>query len=363
MDRFKRYMKENTENILTPLLAILFALVIGAVLILFTGKNPLLAYAALLRGAFGTPIALAQTLNKAIPLIFTGLAVAIAFKAKALNIGGEGQIAVGAFSASLVGVYVKGLPMVLHIPLVILAGFLAGALWAVIPALLKIKKDVSTVITTIMMNYIAVGLTRYFLNGPFKAEGDLVASEWLLPSARIPYLIKAPYLLGGGIVLALLAVAAAFVLLEKTVLGYEIKAVGLNEHTARHSGIPVFRSIFLALLISGGLAGVAGGVEISGVYFRMYEGFSPGYGFDGIPVALLANSNPIGVVFTALLFSILRTGAVTMQTSVGVSRNIVDAMQGIIILFIAAKHIFVLYRENLKTKQLIQGGLKGGERA
>lgn len=348
----KSFLKKNLEAIVTPILAILFALFVGAILILFSGKSPIEAYAALLRGAFGSPIALAQLLNKATPLIFTGLAVAIAFKAKALNIGGEGQLAVGAFASTLAGVYIKGFPIFIHLPLVVLAGFLAGALWAVIPAILRAKKEVSTVITTIMMNYIAIGFTRYFLNGPFKAEGDLVASEWIAPSAKIPYILKAPYLLSGGIILAIIAVIVIYILLEKTVLGYEIKAIGLNRHTSKYSGISIYKGIFASLLISGGLAGLAGTVEIAGSYFRMYEGFSPGYGFDGIPIALLANSNPIGVVFTALLFSILRTGALTMQTSVGVSRNIVDAMQGIIILFIAAKYVFVLYRENVKTKKM-----------
>lgn len=347
----KKHIKTIFDELKMPLLAILFSLSIGALLILLSGKNPIQAYSALFKGALGSPQNISQIFNKATPIIFTGLAVSIAYKTKAINIGAEGQLAVGALSTTLVGIYLKGLPAIIHVPITILAGFLAGAIWAFIPALLRVKRKVSTVITTIMMNYVAVGLVRYLITGPFKEPGELVATGWIEDSAKIPLLLKSPYRLGGGIILALIAVIALHIIINKTVLGYEVKAVGKNEEAARYSGINVAKIIFIAMMISGGLAGIAGSTEILGSFHRMYDGFSPGYGFDGIAVALLANSNPIGVVLTALLFSILRTGAITMQTSVGVSRNIVDAMQGIIILFVAAKHFFEIYGEKIKLKK------------
>lgn len=357
-------IKKTCSELKMPLIAIAFAFVFGSLLILSTGKNPIEAYSALFRGAFGSPAAISQTLNKAIPLIFTGLSVSIAYQCKSLNIGGEGQLVFGAFGASLVGVYLKGLPMLVHLPLAILAGFIFGGLWAVIPGLLKIKKDVNTVISTIMMNYVAFSVVSFLINTYFKADkSDFVAMNWVETTARIPFIQNGGLRICIGIIFAIIAAIILRILLQKTVLGYEIKAVGGNQNASNSNGISSKKNILISLIISGGLAGLAGAMDILGNSGKLYDGYNPGYGFDGIPIALLAKGNPIGVILTALLFSVLRTGAVTMQTSVGVSRTIVDAMQGVIILFIAAEYIFTIYKKARlsRTKMIEEKKLEGAQ--
>lgn len=338
----------------TPMIAILCAFIFGAILILLTGKNPIEAYSALFRGAFGTPQAISQTLNKATPLIFTGLAVSIAYQCKSLNIGGEGQLVFGAFGAALAGIFIKGLPIFIHIPIVIVTGFIFGGLWAVIPGLLKIKKDVNTVISTIMMNYVAFSLVSFLINTYFKAgKSDFVSMEAIEETSMLPFLQFGSFRIGAGIILAIVVAIILKIILQKTVLGYEVKAVGSNPSAANTNGISSKKNVLISLIISGGLAGLAGTVDLIGNMMngKLYDGYNPGYGFDGIPIALLAKGNPLGVIITALLFSVLRTGSVTMQTSVGVSRNIVDAMQGVIILFIAAEYIFTLYKNARANKK------------
>ncbi len=345
----KDSLKKVGKAIWVPLLAVVCSFIVGALLIALAGKSPIAAYRALFRGSFGTLPLFFQMLNKATPLLFTGLAVAVAYRAKVINIGGEGQLIMGALGATLAGIYLK-LPSIIHIPIVILSAFVFGSLWVVIPALLKIKRDVNPVISTIMMNYVAQLVVQFLVVGPLKFPGELLATAWLQETAWLPLLLKAPYRLGAGIVLGIACAFALLFLLNKTVVGYEIKAVGFNQRASKVSGINVQKNMLIALMISGGLAGLAGGIEVSSFFHRLYDGFSPGYGFDGISVALLARSHPLGIILTSLLFAILRSGAVSMQTSVGVSRNIVDAMQGVIILFIAGESMIVLLKNKFKKK-------------
>lgn len=348
MDKVKKLI----NDIKTPLLSIFFSFLVGATLIIFSGKNPVEAYAALFRGAFGSPAALSQTLNKSISLIFTGLAVSIAYQCKSLNIGGEGQLVFGAFGASLAGIFIKGLPAVIHIIVVLAVGFAFGAIWALIPAILKIKKDVNTVISTIMMNYVSFSVVSFMINTFFKAsKSDFVTMEQVLDTARLPYIQFSTFRINSGLVLAIIAAIILYIFLNKTVSGYEINAVGLNPVSSNISGINYKKNVLISLLISGGLAGLAGATDLMGSMGKLYDGYNPGYGFDGIPIALLAKGNPIVIIFTSLLFSVLRVGSITMQTSVGVSRTIVDAMQGVIILFIAAEYIIVLVVEAIKKKK------------
>lgn len=349
-------LKKMVTELKMPLLAIMCAFVFGAVLILISGKNPIAAYSALFRGALGSPQAISQTINKSIPLIFSGLAVSIAYQCKSLNIGGAGQFVFGGFGASLVAVYVTGLPMIIHIPLVLITGFVFGGLWAVVPGLLKIKKDVNTVISTIMMNYVAFSVVSFLINTYFKAGmSDYVSMEPIAASAALPFIQIGSFRIGAGIVLAVIVALVLKVILQKTVLGYEIKAVGSNPSAANTNGISSKKNVLISLIVSGGLAGLAGTVDLIGNMKKLPDGYNPSYGFDGIPIALLAKGNPLAVILTALLFSVLRTGAITMQTSVQVSSNIVDAMQGVIILFIAAEYIFSLYSKNKVTNK--KGGI------
>lgn len=345
-------LKLKIKPLYLPLLAILFAFVFGAILILLSGINPLLAYSALFRGAFGSMGALSQVLNRATPLIFTGLAVMIGLKVKSINIGAEGQFIIGGFLAALTGAHLTTGVAIIDIPLILIAGMIGGILWTIIPALLKVKRDVNTVISTIMMNYVATAITAYLLlNFVNAGEGDLVATPWMAISARLPIIIPAPSRLSLGFFLGIIFVIIIYIILNKTILGYEIKAVGSNPFAATVNGINAKNRIVIAILMSGALAGIGGAIEISSVFQRYYNDYSPGYGFTGIPVAILARGNPYAIILTALLFSVLRVGATTMQTSVGVSRTIVDAMQGAIILFIAGEYIFTLIQKKREIKR------------
>jgi len=345
-------VRRTARALLIPALAIFTALLLGALLIwLTTGSlaTALAAYAGLLEGALGSPQAIAGTLVRATPYIFTGLAVAVAFKCGLFNIGAEGQLALGALAAAWVG-YAVHLPAILHIPLAILAGIAGGFVWGAVPGILKARTGAHEVITTIMMNYLALQIVQVLLSGALKDPRTVAAQTPALDrSAWLPMLI--PMLqLHSGVLLAVLVAIALWWFLGRTVWGFELRTVGVNAAAARYAGMPVRRSIILAMALSGGLAGLAGAVEVTGValdvtrvtpdgtrYFGL--GFSSGYGFDAIAVALLGRGNPFGVVAAALLFGGLRAGATRMQFTTQVPGEIISVIQGLILLFVAAEVI------------------------
>jgi general nucleoside transport system permease protein len=336
--RLRPWLAVTWRAVRVPLGAVTLALLIGAVILLVSGVNPIQAYLALLQGSFGSIQAFGRTLEKATPLLFSGLAVAFAFKAGLFNIGAQGQLLLGAITAAVVGFAVKGLPLVIHLPLALLAGGLVGALYGAIPGALKAYTGAHEVIVTIMLNYIAINLTDYLADGPLKdiAGGNVIArTPEILATARIPIL--------GGIPLGFfLAVIAAFVvswLLMQTTFGYEIRTVGYNPHAARYAGMKVAQTIILTMAFSGFLAGLGGAVETQGVVFRYQPGFNTGLGFDGITVALLANTNPIGVIFSSILVGAMKAGASQMQFSANVAKEIVDVILALILFFISAPMI------------------------
>ncbi|MCR1899560.1 ABC transporter permease [Irregularibacter muris] len=339
-------------NLLISLISLFMAIVVGAIIIALLGSNPFEAYGALLKGAFGTPMAWTITLTKSVPMIITGLAVALAFKCSVFNIGVEGQLLLGAMAAAIVGAHIK-LPTFLHIPVVLIASMIGGMLWAFIPALLKEKRNVHIVISTIMFNYIGQYLVQYLIMGPFKGEGAALATKAIHDTARLPKFLPPPYVLNLGIVIAIFGIFVVYILLNKTSIGYEMRAVGLNKHAARTNGINVERNMFFALLFSGAIAGLAGGIEVTGSLGKIVNGFSPGYGFNGIPVALMARNNPFMIFFTALLIGTMRSGSLMMQSSVGVSQNMVDIIQGLIIVFLCGEHVIRYY--------LVKKPSKGGK--
>ena len=340
VDRGK--LRELGLSLAITLIALAAALLVGAGIILAFGSNPLEAYAALWKGAFGTGVAFTVTLGKSVPVMLTGLAVAIAFKCSVFNIGAEGQLIVGAMAAALVGAYVH-LPMVLHLPLAILASMAAGMAWTFIPAILQRKRNVSVVISTIMFNYIAQFLVQYLILGPFKGPGDNPATATIDKTAQLPDLLPKPFVLNLGFVLALLAVVGVYILLNRTSTGYEMRAVGFNASAAQTSGIDVNRNMFLALLISGALAGLAGGIEVTGTLNKIVNNFSANYGFNGIPVAMMAHNNPFAIILSALLIGAMRSGSAMMQSSAGISKNMIDVLQGLIIVFLCAEHVIRYY--------------------
>jgi general nucleoside transport system permease protein len=346
------------REILVPALSIFTSLVIGGLIIWATTGSlgtALAAYGGLFAGAFGSPEAIAGTLIKTTPYIFAGLAVALAFKCGLFNIGAEGQVALGALFAAFVG-YNFQLPGIIHIPLTIAAGLLGGFIWGAIPGFLKARTGAHEVITTIMMNYLALQFVAWMLSGPMKKPGSVAAqTPYLQETSWLPMLI--PQLqLHSGVLLALVTAALVWWFLYRTTWGFEIRTTGANSSAARYAGIPIMRNIILAMALSGMLAGLAGAVEVTGValdvtrlqplgdrYFGL--GFSSGYGFDSIAVALLGRSNPAGVVLAALLFGALRAGATQMQYETQVPGEIISVIQGLILLFVAADAIIrAVYR-------------------
>jgi general nucleoside transport system permease protein len=338
--------------LLVPALAILTALIIGGVIMALTTRDlsiPFRAYRGLLAGMLGSPTAIADTLISATPYLFTGLAVALAFKCGLFNIGAEGQLALGALLTAYVG-YRFEMPALIHLPLALLAGIAAGFLWGAIPGVLKARTGAHEVITTIMLNYLALQVAQYMLSGPMKARGTVVPKTPPLErSAWLPMLIPSLEL-HSGVLLAVLASVLISWFLGRTVWGFALRTVGTNPAAARYAGMSVSWNIVIAMALSGGLAGLAGAVEVTGVALDTTSfnregnrylglGFSSGYGFDSIAVALLGRGNPYGVVAASLLFGGLRAGASKMQFDTQVPGEIIAVIQGLILLFVAADAI------------------------
>lgn len=318
------------------------ALLVGAVFILLAHRNPIEAYASLLNGPFGTAHRAAMTLNRTGPLILTGLAVAFAFRGGLFNIGGEGQFLIGGFAAVWAGFAFKAHnpPTVVLLPLVLLCGALAGALYGAIPALLKAKCGVHEVISTIMLNWVARYFVSYLVNHVFLDAVNRNGTPHVALGAMPPLIwgnVRA------GIVLAILFAAAVWFVLYRTTLGYEVKAVGYSPLAAEYGGIGITRTMVITMGISGALAGLAGALYYPitstgpnyGGYFSSSVDFS-GRGFDGIAIALIGRNEPIGVAVAALLFGALDTGALMMQLEAEIPREIIQVVQGCIILFMVA---------------------------
>ena len=330
------------QGVSVPVTAVIISLLIGAFILVISGAPPWEAYSALFAGAFGDARGLLRTLEKATPLIFSGLAVAFAFKAGLFNIGAQGQLVFGAISAAVVGFGIEGLPAVIHIPLALAAGALAGALYGAIPGALKTFTGAHEVITTIMLNFIALNITDYLADGPLKdpTPTNIVArTPKVLESAVLPRLEFAGLSIPTGFLLAVLMAALTWWLLWKTTLGYEIRTVGQNPNAARYAGMRVARTIILTMVLSGLLAGIGGAVETQGVIGRFQPGFNVGLGFDGITIALLGKTNPFGVIPAAILVGAMRAGASQMQFQADVATEIIDMVQAIILFFVAADMI------------------------
>lgn len=325
------------------LLAVGFALVLGALIILATGENPLTAYAALLKGSLGNAQSIANTISKSIPLAFTGLAVMLASRSGMLNIGAEGQLHAGAIAAALCGVALAGLPGVLLLPLCVIAGIAAGMLVGSIPGYFRAKHQTSEVIVAIMLNYICTLFTSYLVNGPFKAPGSVAQTNPMPKGAMMGKLLRNTQLTS-ALFLLLAAAAVIYLFLWKTSAGFKIRAVGVNPSAAKAAGINAGMYMILAMTLSGGIAALAGVTEVAGKYGRFIEGFSPSFGFTGIAVAILGRSHPVGVLLASLLFGILDTGALRMGRVTDVSSNIVVVIQSLVILLVSAPEIIKLLK-------------------
>ncbi|MBD2771903.1 ABC transporter permease [Iningainema tapete] len=319
--------------ILSPLVAIASALIVGALLIMLAGANPVVAYTALFQESLFTYFGFGNTLTRMTPLLLTSLGVLVALRAGQFNIGGEGQIYLGALGSAMVGLYVH-VPAVIHLPLALFAGFVFGALWGLIPGYLKAVRGVNEVITTLLLNYIAVNLVSYLVQNPLQEPGaPSPYSPLIAQSARLPTIPGS--IVHGGILLGLIVAAILWVLLVLTPVGYQIAAVGFNPIASRYGGISVERTIVLVMGLAGGLAGLAGATEVMGLKYRLFESVSPGYGFDAIAIAFLSRGSVLGVFLNSLFFAALRSGANIMQRSAGVPITVIYAIQGLTVLFIA----------------------------
>jgi len=365
-----------------PALAVLTGLIIGAFAIILTGSNIFTAYGALFVGSFGDPVRyfngfqqlfttgetagllraiypITESLVAATPYIFAGLSVALGFRCGLFNIGAEGQFFIGALCSAYVGYSIVGLPAYIHLPLALLGGAAGGALWGVIPGYLKAKFGAHEVVNTIMMNYLAFRLSDWLLNNPMKASGFRPVTPTEEFSAELPRSLPDPIRLNWGLILAFVVAYALYWFLFKTTLGFEIRSVGANPDAAKYAGMSIVRNLVLVMAMAGGLAGLAGSAQVLGTDHWVGQGFSAGYGFDAIALALLGKSHPFGVVLAALLFGFLRSGATNMQSMAGIPIDIISIIQGMVIIFVAAPEIIRwLYR--LKTVKVEETVLTRG---
>jgi simple sugar transport system permease protein len=326
------------RTVSVPIAAVLLAALIGAIILLVSGADPIQAYAALLKGGFGDLEAFSRTLEKATPLVFSGLAISFAFKAGLFNIGAQGQLLIGAIVSAALGFMIEGLPAYIHAPLALLGGAAAGALFAAIPGVLKTYTGAHEVITTIMLNYIAINITDFLADGPWKdtSPGNIVArTPKIMDTAVIPDIAGIPI----GFLIAVLFAVIVWWVLNYTTIGFEIRTVGQNPDAAHYAGISVAWMVILAMVLSGFLAGMGGGVETQGVVGRYQPGFNTGLGFDGITIALLGKTSPFGVIPAAILVGAMEAGSSQMQFNADVAKEIIDVIQALILFFVAADMI------------------------
>jgi len=323
--------------------SVLAALLLCSVLTALAGVNPLRAYAALVKGAFGSLAGIVDVIMKATPLLLTGLGTCVAFRSGQWNIGGDGQIYMGALAATLVGLSLPGLPVWALIPLALLAGMIGGGLWAALPGLLKAHRQVSEIISTLMFSYVASLIIAYLVNGPLQGSSSYMPQTNMIATNAFLPLLFPPYRVHVGTILALAAAAGVYLLLWRSSFGYDLRAAGFSPDAARYGGIKVVRNVAWVIIISGGLSGLAGANEVLGFHHRLFVGLSPSYGFTGIIVALLGRLNPIGVVFSSILFSTLMVGATYMQSAVGVPAAIAGIIQGVVILFVLGTEMLLDY--------------------
>jgi general nucleoside transport system permease protein len=384
----------SKSSTLVTILAIISGLILGGLLVALTTEEVYAApsfgeglkialqsiwktYEALFTGAIGTPSKIAAALQSgdaeairrafnpffeslvaSTPYIFAGLAVALGFRVGLFNIGAEGQIFIGALCAVTAGIYLKGLPHFIHVPIAMLAGALGGAVWGFIPGLLKAKTGAHEVINSIMMNYIAFRFSEFILTGVLKDPDKFVpVSAPIQESAMLTRYFAAPIRFHSGFFIALVMAFLVYILLFKTKWGFELRTVGANSHAARYAGMNIVFNTVLAMSLSGALAGMAGANEVMGINHNLAVAFSSGYGFDAIALALIGKNHPLGVVLAALLFGFLRNGAVQMQLTAGIPIDIISILQAFILAFIAAPAIIrTIYR--LKEPDYEEAGVK-----
>lgn len=329
------FTKKLLPILIGPIIAIVGATLLSAIVILIIRENPIHVYFTLIKGAFGGIRQIAGVLLQSTPIIVSGVAACIAFKSGIFNIGIEGQLYVGGFAATYIG-FAYTLPPFIHVVVAILASMIAGMLWILLPAYFRAKYNANEVVATIILNYVAVLLTSFLTINVFKIPGGWSETPPIYETAYLPRLFEFSRL-NVGFFIAIILIAILTFYFRKTSMGYECKVVGSNFEYAQYGGIQNRQIMFRMMMISGAIGGLAGGIEALGVHRRFMEGFAPGFGFDGITAALLSNANPIGTAITSLFFGALRAGSLLMEIDTNVSRELVTVIQALIILFISVK--------------------------
>ncbi|HCB50661.1 MAG TPA: ABC transporter permease [Chloroflexi bacterium] len=359
----KRLEPSRLASILVPVLSLLLAFLFGAALLAVIGANPGQTYQAMLAGAIGTPAQwqdgqfynMTELLVKAVPIILTGLSVSVAFRMLFWNIGAEGQLVMGGIATAAVALFFpSALPFIpespwIYIPLMFVAAILAGAAWALIPALLKAYLKVNEIITTLMFNYIAILWYQFLFTTAWKdPEGFGFPGSALIP--EYTWIPRISGRLHWGLLLAIAAAFVVWVIMDKTRWGYEIRLIGENARAANYAGVSIIRNIILVMILSGGLAGLAGFVEVTAISHRLQHGLAVGYGFTGIIVAWLAKLNPWGVVIVSILLSALLVGGEQIQITMGLPASVSLVLQGAILLFVLGGDVFTRYRLRMIRK-------------
>jgi len=337
-EEVKAILKRNKTLIIT-ILSLLFSLAIGTIVIYICGYDIRLAYSALIKGSFGTLNSLVRTLEKSVPFIFCGLAASIAIKSGMFNIGGDGQFILGALGYTLAALFLDFLPGISHVLISCIIGVLFGTLWAFIPAIMKVKVGANEVVTTIMMNFIAMLLVTYLVSGPLIAEGSVPETKNFVESVVIHKIFPGKALTW-GFVCAIIPCMLHSIFMKLTVFGYSIMAAGMNERAAQAGGIRPKTIRIGAMMISGAIAGLGGAMMVGSSFGRLTASVSSGYGFAGIAIAFLGQHSSVGIALSSLLFAALHTGSLYMEMFEGVPTEIVSLLQGVVIVIVASPLIF-----------------------
>jgi simple sugar transport system permease protein len=342
--------KEKLRDIkfFVPFASASLAFVVGAIILASAGVDVGQAYSILFRGAFGSAFGFGDVLLKTVSLLLAGLAVSVAFRCRQWNIGAEGQLYMGALGGTIVGISLVGAIPGIAILAVIFLSFVFGSLFALVPAVLKIKFGVNEVISTVLLNFVAFLLIAFLLHGPIKAPGFNPYSPEIFDESQMPIIFPGTRLHAGIIIAGLATVGVYY--LWKTKIGFEIRSVGANLSAARYGGMNIGKSVLVTFAISGGLAGLAGGLLVSGVQHLLIEGISPGYGFVAVLIALLGRQHPIGVAVVAFFFSVLMTGSETMYRSLGIPGAFSMTLQALVLVFVLVGELFVIWLTIKKWK-------------
>ena len=355
---------ERIFSFTVPVLAIIVSLAFVSIIIVWQKANPFEAFGALFSGAFGNPYSLGSSLNVAAPLIFSGVGIALAARGGIINLGAEGQIIFGGIFATLAATQISGIPAVVHVPLCLLVGFLGGALWAFVPAFFNARFGTNVMITTMLMNDIAMGICATLVKGPMMEKGGFAyQSEKVAESAKLPLLFTS---LGSrlhlGFVVAVICAVIAYFVLFKSPVGHDIRVLGENPVVARHSGMSVLYTKILVLVIAGGLAGMGGACEILGAQYRLRSNFLMNYGYEALAVAMLANKNPLAVILSGILFGGLKTGRSSMSRAVDLPASFSMVLSGVIIFFVAISPILMELPRKLAMRDMQKKKEKEGKK-